>query len=554
MGGGAAPNYRNEMTTALGQANLPKSPLAQDFNNRILSASPSIFEALLNAQNLGNSAFGGPGSPQRTTFATYGEGQQPGLQLSGTNTANQGNGLVAPNLAQAPVVGTGLDIGNMQQDPLGLAALRQGIQAPQFQFSDPFTQIMQRLSGNIPQVQGQSVQAGQISAPQAQVTDLSLQRATPQNVNPMNITAPNVNLQGFNPNADISSAINPQDSDYYRAVTDVLTRKQDRDVANLRASFSGTGTSRGSPAFTAESFMRGEQLPQLAAALGGIRQQEVGNEIARRNLLLGQDSQSLEGRGQDLSALLANAQNFLQAGGMNQGVDLQAQLANQQSGLQATNLNNLFGLQQRGQNVDLALANAGNSLGAGQANLGAQMQAGLANQQNNLAAQQSNQGAFLQQLAQMLQGAQGQGQLNLGQNQLAAQTGLDAQNLQTQRGSDLLNSQNNFLQTLSQLALGNQQNLAQQGQFNAGQGNQFNLTMAQMQQQAIESQIQRAFQGLNNLLGLGGNLAQAGTPGSPNVNLSNPTQGTGSGLGGILGGLGQLAGGLSGLPFFGGGA
>lgn len=667
MGGGSgSPGYTNEIQQGLSQANLPKSALGQQYNAYAQNVAPSIFQALINAQNLGNSAFGGQMGGQRNASLSQGPWQnlypnfnaQPDLTNSGQNhfddpgnhlsvdpvvgTQNEpggsnpvigptggggglvrspvnaqsllfndpnlrglgefgnpfsngsrgfherngdtpwsntdngpqnfgtgdqagggfnplidpnqqggweqignfgqgnggipisgqgmpgaatSNGLTAPQLSLAQIFSSQR---NDQQNPFGMQMLQQGIQNPGLNFNDPFAALMQRLQGGgIPQVQNQ----------QANVNGAQLQNANAQNVVAQNVSTPNVNLGGFNPAQanlqGLQGAINPQDSEYYNSVAQLLQQKQARDIADTRERFSGTGLSRGTPALQAESIMRGEQLPQLAQALGQVRQQETANEIARRGQvqsgILSQadlmNQAVLGGRGQDLSALLGNASNQLQAGGLNQAAGLQAGLANAQNNLQATNLNNLFNLQQRGQDVNMALSNASNNLGA----------------------QQSNQGAFLQNLSQLLQGAQGQGQLNLGQNQLQSQSGLQAQDLATQRGNALLGNQNSFLQNLQNFTLGNQAQQNQGSQFNAQQGNTFNLGLAGMQQQAVESQIQRAFSGLQNLLGVGSGLALAGQPGgSANINLGAQASG-GSGWGGTLGGLGSILSALGGF-------
>lgn len=504
MGGGSgSPNYTQQITQGLNQANLPKSPLSQQYNQYAQNAAPSIFEALLNAQNLGNSAFGGQAGGQRNASFPSGNWQAPTPNTPFNDQNNGGTftpGMGAPELNGPTGVyqnpGQLFPQANMQgswegnqtnQNPQSVNQGTQltgdagsfgpsgftpgpnanlptvpgvnsnpnsqggsnGLTAPQFtgaqsfQAQDPFAAIMQKIFGGAPNVSAQGVNTSAVGTPQ-------------------------VNLGGFNPSvADLSGVqggINPQDSSYYQSIADILGKKQQRDVADTRAMFSGTGLSRGTPALVAESTLKGEQLPQLANALGQVRQSEYTNELARRNQvqtgLLGQSDQyntaTLGGRGQDLTSLLGNASNFLQAGGMNQ-----------QAGL------------------DVSKTNAA----------------------NNLNAQQSNQGSFLQNLSQLIQGGQASGQFNLG----------------------------------------NQANQNQASQFNAGEANKMNLSTAAMQQQAVESQIQRAFSGLQNLLGTGAGLASQGQPGgSANINLGNPGS-TSSGAGGTLAGLGQLIAALGGF-------
>lgn len=712
-GGNGAPDYREEIRYGLQQANLPKSPLAQQYNDMAMAATPSIFEALMNAQNLGSSMFGGSlggqipfqappapaggyqpqglndlsaqwdramqqagmqprsgGTPnltqfdgQMANFIRPGPGgvHPPPINPGGANNPLGGsspvqgtNGLQAPQLSQAGFLTLNPYANQLDQNIF--QRLSQNVQAPQMNFGqDPFAQIMAQLQGaqfggGIPQGLNQAFQApslnpiqqigaqqvnaqqvggapqinaqqigqapqvgaSQVNAQQANVANAPLQQALAALVNPAMVQAQQASLGGLNiqnPNlSSLQGQINPQDSEYYNAISQILQNKQQRDIGDLRERFTNTGTSRGTPALHAEALLRAQQAPEIAAALGGVRQSEFANELQRRGLVqqgmldqAGMLNQTLlGGRGQDLTALLANAQNALTAGQSNQSALLQAGIANQGAGLQAANLNNLYNLQQRGQNVDLALANASNNLGAQQSNQSAGLQAALANAQNFLTGGQANQGAnlqaqlanaqnFLQQggmnqnaslqamlanaanslqagqanqqaglqtnqqllqgglqtnqqnldrllglgglnqqagqldlnrFAQLLQGAQGQGQLNLGQNQLLANTGLQSQDLNTQRLLGALGAQNTFFGNQNQLALGNQANVNQAQQFNAGQSNQFNLATAGMQQAAIESMLSRQFSGLNQLLGVGAGLAASGTPGgSANVNV-----------------------------------
>lgn len=149
-----------------------------------------------------------------------------------------------------------------------------------------------------------------------------------------------------------SGAINPQDSEYYKGLTDLFSRNNDKNIAELRARFGGTGTSWGTPALQAESQYRADAIPQLAATLGQARQSEFANLLGERSLL---QQGILSGRGQDLEAGLGN----LNAGVTERGQDLNAAMGTQGNELQRLMAYANAGLTQRGQDINNSQFNAG---------------------------------------------------------------------------------------------------------------------------------------------------------------------------------------------------
>jgi hypothetical protein len=500
----------------------------------------------------------------------------PNVQNSTSNLSGMNAQTARPNLAQM----------NMQgMNPQALQTLLQQFQAPGVNGYNPSQQLLNNPGFNqqYGQMQGLGIQ-GLSQALQQQIGNtgnngmanlpgLNLGQANLQAANPQQVSAPGTQLNtgnaqqvsanNVNPataNIDQSN-INPQDSAFYQAVQKNLTDQMDLNRKDLRARFGASGgTSRGTPAAFAESQFDAQALPQLAQALGEVRQQEFGNLLQQRGL--GQQG-NLANAGMQNQVGLANNQLQAQTGLANSSNQLQAQnqgnsallqargqdinnsQQNVQNFLQSVGLNNTSNLQARGQNLDL--------LGLGQQgalqnqSLGNQFQQGnlstlgnlfnsqqgmnLQNYFNTIGANQNQQG--------LLSGlAQQAGQLGLGQNQLGSQNALAAQGLNQQGANNALQNQLGFQTNQNQANLGQNNILSQLAQFNSGQGNDFMKSLLAMQQSANEGQINRQFTGYQNLAQLAQGLALAGIPGGgSNTNLSPaPNQGLSS----ILGPLSML--------------
>lgn len=143
--------------------------------------------------------------------------------------------------------------------------------------------------------------------------------------------------QGSDKLNNFKANINPQDSEFYKGLEDMFNRKATQNIADVRARFGGSGTSRGTPAIQAESIARADMMPALAATLGQARQGEVSNMLGAQGLDLqallgglGQQGNTLNSlisgfgtqRGQDIQNNQANAQNFLQ----NKNIDMNSLL------------------------------------------------------------------------------------------------------------------------------------------------------------------------------------------------------------------------------------
>lgn len=544
MGGGSQPyDYKAETQYALGQANLPKSPLAQDLSDRLQGFAPQILDQMGNAQQMGAAVLGqyyqptpqntpapvqntypkqsdfnpppqpsgpvwqrpqnymGTGvtrapSPQELEFFSQNQGSQAGgmktfnggMVNMQTNPANapapqqqqQGYNLGLPQVTQA-TVGQAQNVN--QLDPAIMAQMGQQIQAPQTNFgTDPFSGVNAQLAGQFNPQQFAGI-------PQLQQM---IQSAFNGQGNPLAGGLPQmpgqVNAQGVNID---NSQINPQDSQFYQGVQDLFQRNQQKDIADLRARFGVDGTSRGTGAAFAEGNYRAESLGQLGTALGQLRQNEFQNLLAQRglaqqgnlaNFQMLNDA-ALTGRGQDIT-------------GRGQTLDAMLQGGQQQNNNLGALLNSFTTM--RGQDIS--------------------------NAQGNLEAN-------LSRLGLLSQNAQNAGQLNLGQNALQSQNALQAAGLNTDRMNALLSQQNTASGNQMDYLLGNRGIDANMSQFNAAQGNEMGRFVADANQRAIENMLTRQFTGQQNLLqGLLG-LAQAGIPGGgANVNMSPYTGPTQSGL------------------------
>lgn len=158
---------------------------------------------------------------------------------------------------------------------------------------------------------------------------------------------------------DLGHASFTGDTDYYKAVSDVLNNKQRMDIADTRSRFANTGISRGTPGAWAESLLRSQQAPEIAQALGAARQTEVGNQINMSNLnmqgILGGLNAFQGFRGQDINNEQQNISNSLSA----HGIDIQALTAALNG--QNTFMSNLgsYNTANRGIDADVSKFNAG---------------------------------------------------------------------------------------------------------------------------------------------------------------------------------------------------
>lgn len=67
---GSSTDYSKVIAQQVGQANLPKAPISQEYSNLYGSAAPDIMRALLNVQSLGNSYINTPGNNKSTYVPT----------------------------------------------------------------------------------------------------------------------------------------------------------------------------------------------------------------------------------------------------------------------------------------------------------------------------------------------------------------------------------------------------------------------------------------------------------------------------------------------------
>ncbi len=264
----------------------------------------------------------------------------------------------------------------------------------------------------------------------------------------------NLNPAGFGTQAQLGDA---GSADVYgKFATDtqnLLGRKADRDVADLRARYGmGGGSNLGSAAALAEGNFRAENNAQVGVALGNINNQERGLNLQSRGQdlqnYLGSRGLDVQGRGQDL-------QNYLGS----RGLDIN------QLGMMTQN--NQFGadLGLRG-----AMANQNSQMNwqqlmQGDKQFGANL--GFQGQVANQGAQQN-----WQQL--MSQNNQFMNQFNQNDSQFGATFGQNAANMNNQTG------------------LQNQQQMNQYGIGVAGLG-QNQQQMEQQQQQFMFSQMMQAY-------------------------------------------------------------
>lgn len=338
-----------------------------------------------------------------------------------------------------------------------------------------------------------------------------------QNVSPGSFQSQQANLNGINqPHSVI------QDSAFSNAMQQILNQRHSEDVANLRARFGASGgASRGTPAQYAEAQLDAQQLPQIAAALGQIRQQESGLDLQKFGI--------------DSNNQLQNAANTNSANLQGRGQDIQAGIANQSAGLQAGQTSGSLGLQARGQDLqnfsdsrgqDVGLFNAAiqNSLGLGGLNnqnlstlLGAQntisgmnTQAGIDTNaqnlqrllgagglgiqqgQNSLQARgqdlnnfQGAQSNYLQAQGLGVQNANNANQQSLGYNALNSSNQLGAQGLNLQGA----NSYQNLLSQFQGLGLQQNNQNQQNNQFNANLGTQTGLANRGLTLQDLQQQM-----------------------------------------------------------------
>jgi hypothetical protein len=257
------------------------------------------------------------------------------------------------------------------------------------------------------------------------------------NIDPFSGINPATLSSGLGTTAQLGSAGSANvDGEFGAAVREILNRQSEKAVGDLRARYGASGSGLGSNAQYAESNFRAEALPQIAAALGGINQQERGLNLQQR----GQDLQNFyQGRGADISQMGlmgqqgANANNAIL--GMNQILAGQNNAMNQfnqgnaqfgsQIGLQAQgmNMDAINQMNQLNQNQNQFMNNYGlQNQQMGNQFAGMQAQTGLGLQQNQQQAQQF----AIQQLMQALMQNQG---LNTAQRQQVYQPGWVQQGL-----------------------------------------------------------------------------------------------------------------------------
>jgi hypothetical protein len=238
---------------------------------------------------------------------------------------------------------------------------------------------------------------------------------TPQTPGQINYAAPSwVGTDYGNPNAQNSATAQlgsagsaNVDGEFGSAVREILNRQSEKSIGDLRARYGATGSGLGSNAQFAESNFRAEALPQIAAALGNINQQERGLNLTQRgqdlqnfyagqnNLMQGQNAQNLFNQ--------ANAGMGMQAQGMNLDALMQMnQMGQQQNQFQNqfNQGNSQFGAQ-FGQQADMFNANnmlqnqqMQNQFGLGQAQIGSGLQAQQSQAQQYAIAQMMQ--AFMQ--------------------------------------------------------------------------------------------------------------------------------------------------------------
>jgi hypothetical protein len=162
--------------------------------------------------------------------------------------------------------------------------------------------------------------------------------------------APLANQQWQNPqlnnNLQLSAGGIDPNSQYGKAIQQMVANQQNQDVAALRERFTGTGGSMGTPAAYAESNYRAQAAPQLINAMEQANQAERGLNLQQ----MGQANNAILGQNQILAGL-GQAQNQfgLQQAGLNSDIINQMN----QMGLQQGLAQNQFGLQGAGLNADI---------------------------------------------------------------------------------------------------------------------------------------------------------------------------------------------------------
>lgn len=579
-GGGSTYDYHNEVQQGLQQANQPKSDLAQQLSglfgnilagqgngNGMVPPTPGQTQqgqtGFSPNDSHPNIPLGGPmlqmspsDGPNTSSFPSFPQGFNPlgpaaatpqgnnpqsggGLLDHWMNMINQQQGQSASNVN--PFTNLMHMTGGSQVNPVfnsGNMDPRLASMFPQQGSNNPLTQnagtalsqgpaglnlgstnsLQQQLQQNVNGPQLNSVSG--IDPAVLQQLMQGINGPQQSNINTQ-LNPSQVNTQGANLSGIPQAQGLLQNTPYADAVQQILGNKQNQDIADLRARFgAGGGASRGTPAQYAEATLRAQQTPEIAAALGNIRQQEAGLDLGNRQL--------------QSSNLLQNAGLGLQGQQSNQQAGLQAQQIGGQLGLQQNALNQQAGITTNQQNLDRLTSLGG--LGVQNAGLGVQQRgqdltgaiSGLDNSTSRL-----GQSAGLQaNLLQTLLGQQGQGlqnsQFNAGQynSQGLANRGLTLQDLLQQNqyslGAGGLNSQN--------------------AQFNASQNNQLGQNYQQQLQASQESALGRNANAQNQLAAYIAQIAALGYPGgSANINVSPIQNNQGSGLGGTLAGLGQLA-------------
>lgn len=567
-------NYSDQINTALAQANMPKSPLAQQLSNNfsqnfqqtlagVLSGGGNAFQGINGGQSTPGQILNG-GGYQQSIFNPSGSqpAQSNPVLNSGTATATTSNLNNSTAQSNPGNLSNGINLSGINSGLL--SQLTQQFGRPGEAVDNASQSLFYGLGGsnalsqnqnNIPGLSSNLQQALNNTNQASGLNPNSLQTGLPQNVN-----VNPANLQTGLPNA--------QDSAYYQGVEQTLGNQYNQGLKDLQARFGAAGgTSRGTPAAFAQAQYSAQALPQLAAALGNVRQQEVGNQLQAQNQ---GNSANLTARGQDISNAQQNVGNQLQGQNQSNQALLQNQGLNNQAVLDRLNsISGLFG--QQGNLNNQLLGNLGNiaansgqtSLGVNQLNTGNQLATNQLNSQNinnalsQLGNLQNNNNQTALGLNQLLAN---NSQFNAGQqnsnlqalNQLLAQANqfnAGQQNLNTQQLNQL-NQQNS--QFNADALTQNRELMAQLGlqnnQFNSNQFNNQALALLQLAQQGNQQQINNQFTGLQNVLQLAGQFGLAGIPGgSANVNLSASPQSGGSALSGIgsaLGGLGSLIGAL----------
>lgn len=318
MGGGNSDpnsNYKSEIDTGLAQANQPKSDLAKQLS--------ALFGHILSGQGNGNGIV--PQSPGQT-----GQGQTPQIPQVGITPVdttpsipiNGGNGpgninpffSLNQNGAGEPFFNPGNDPISGGDNPINGGTTSPGSgggngsapSSPSFSFdgTDPFSQLL-GLGKAVSPLQVNNVGT---SDPRLTNNQPSANSFSPLTSNASTFLAnsqPNINtnISSGNPQSVI------QDDAFSNAVQQILGQKNTQDIADLRSRFGAEGgASRGTPAQYAEAQLRSQQTPQIAAALGQIRQNEAGLDLSNRTLGAQSQNQSIQNALSQLGINQANNQ------------------------------------------------------------------------------------------------------------------------------------------------------------------------------------------------------------------------------------------------------